>query len=449
MFKLRDYQEKAVKKSIDHFKSKSTKNGIVVIPTGGGKSLVIANIVKELDDDVIVFQPSKELLEQNFEKFMAYGGQASIFSASKGSKQISKVTFATIGSVIKRPESFKRFKHVIVDECHLVSPDKGSMYSQFFKVVQCKVVGLTATPIRLKRYGNPDPCSKLVMLDRMRPKVFSEYLHITQISELVERGYFAKTKYLTFDFDKSMLRINTNGSDYTEESLKRAFEQQGVLDQIINCYRSAIANGKKHVLVFLPSIEAAKSFSNKVRSSAYVTGKTPKIEREEILNRFKSGEIKVVANVGVLTTGFDFPKLDCIIGGRPTMSLALYYQMIGRAVRPHAEKKESLIVDIAGNFEKFGRVEDLVIKEDYAGGMGIYAGKKLVTGVEMELIHTDEMDSDDTPVMTFGKHKGKPLNKVPQGYLEWAKENIDKNKRTAYLHNYIDMHLKPVGSVSR
>src|SRR6056297_1621526 len=224
MFVLRKYQEEAVSSGVNFLLSGSNKHGVIVQPTGSGKSLVIANIVKQLNAKTLVFQPSKELLEQNVTKFLSYGEHCEIYSASAGRKKIANVTYATIGSVVKKPELFKDFKYCIVDECDLVSPDQETMYQKFFKELNLKVLGLTATPIRNKRYGFPDSHTKCCMLDRMRPRFFSEYVYITQISEMVENEYFARTKYHTFNFDTGVLRSNTSGGAYTEQSIDRAFE---------------------------------------------------------------------------------------------------------------------------------------------------------------------------------------------------------------------------------
>jgi len=98
-----------------------------------------------------------------------------------------------------------------------------------------------------------------------------------------------------------------------------------------------------------------------------VSGDTSKKEREQILSDFKAGLIPVVANVGVLTTGFDYPELDTIVMARPTMSLALYYQIVGRAIRPHPNKESGWIIDLCGNIDRFGKVEDLKLTEPKAG----------------------------------------------------------------------------------
>ena len=141
----------------------------------------------------IGFQPSKEILEQNFKKLCSYGIlDCSIYSASFNSKEISRITFATIGSVKNHPELFTHFKNIIVDECHLVNPKEG-MYKDFFDAVKCKVLGLTATPYRLS--SSRDFGSMLKFITRTKPHVFSEVIYHVQVSTLLDMGYLAKLNY--------------------------------------------------------------------------------------------------------------------------------------------------------------------------------------------------------------------------------------------------------------
>jgi DNA repair protein RadD len=434
-YKLRYYQEEAVKKGIDFFNDKKNKkNAVIVAPTGSGKSLIIANIAKALDGNVIVFQPSKELLEQNYNKYVSYGEFAEIYSASVGRKKVSNVTFATIGSVVNKPELFNEFKYCIVDECHLVSPKDETMYQKFFTQLNLKVLGLTATPIRMKRYNFPNPHAKICMFDRMRPRFFSEYLHIIQISEMIENGYFSDIDYINYDFKTSSLQINSTGGDYTETSIKFALKENTVLEKIEVLYNSLMEKGKvKHVLIFIDSIENATILQQRLKSCGMVTGTTKKSDRESILSNFKAGRLFGCVNVGVLTTGFDFPELDCMIGGRPTMSLGLYYQIIGRAVRPSSNKEKAYIFDFVGNYKRFGKISDFVI-EQKNGFWCIHNGVKILTNVDIseeQLLETGEITID------FGKHKGKKISEVPKEYLKWFFENGTKNKYNKHIFDYI------------
>lgn len=135
-FVLRDYQQKASDAAATFFQdTKKKTNAIMVLPTGSGKSLIIADIASRIDGHTLVFQPSKEILEQNFKKLCSYGIlDCSIYSASFNSKEISRITFATIGSVKGHPELFGHFKNVIIDECHLVNPKEG-MYKDFLSIL--------------------------------------------------------------------------------------------------------------------------------------------------------------------------------------------------------------------------------------------------------------------------------------------------------------------------
>lgn len=443
-YKLRYYQEEAVKKGIEFFNDKKNKkNSIIVLPTGSGKSLVIANIAKKLNGKTIIFQPSKELLEQNFEKYISYGEHAEIYSASANRKKISNVTFATIGSVVNKSFLFDEFKFCIVDECHLVSPNKGTMYKTFFDNLNLKVLGLTATPIRMKRYNFPIPHSKICMLDRMKPKFFNEYLHITQISEMKENNYFADLDYISFDFNRSMLKINTTGGDYTEKSISYALKTSNIIDKISNLFNDIQKKGViKHVLVFVSSIEDAFLLQKKIgiNKIGIVTGSTNKKERKEILKSFKDGVLKAVVNVGVLTTGFDFPELDCIISARPTMSLGLYYQIVGRAVRPHLNKKKAYIIDFVGNYIKFGRVEDLKI-EKKENLYVIHNGKNILTNIDISENSGNIIEEDvilDDSIITFGKYKDEKLVKIPNHYLKWVYENVTRKNDNEYIFKYIE-----------
>jgi len=191
MFELRPYQQDAVDAHVAFFKNPKG-NGLSILPTGSGKSVVIAETVKQLGDHTLILQPSKEILTQNVAKLRSYGCEASVFSASLNTKDVGEVTYAMIGSIIRKPELFKQFKYVIVDECHFVNA-KGGMYSDFFKMIGAKkILGLTATPYRLSSdmYG-----SMLKFLTRTRPKVFDDVIYCVQNKTLFDAGYLCPLTY--------------------------------------------------------------------------------------------------------------------------------------------------------------------------------------------------------------------------------------------------------------
>ena len=387
IYKLRDYQQQASDAAIRFFKdTKSKKNAIMVLPTGSGKSLIIADIAARLNGYVLVFQPSREILEQNFKKLCSYGVMdCSVYSASLNSKDVSRITFATIGSVINHPELFTHFNYVIIDECHLVNPKKG-MYKEFLTMLKCKILGLTATPYRLS--SSRDFGSMLKFITRTRPCVFSDVIYHVQISTLLDMGYLAKLNYYQMNpvgWNELNLKVNTTGADYTDKSVVREYERidfYGFLVSIVRRLMNPKSGGKrKGILVFTRFLKEAQRLTQSVPGTAIVSGDTPKKEREEILEAFKSGRIPVVANVGVLTTGFDYPELDTIVMARPTMSLVLWYQIVGRAIRPHPDKEAGWIVDLAGNLKRFGEVKDLRLVNGGNGKWAVWSKGRQLTNV--------------------------------------------------------------------
>lgn len=374
-FVLRDYQQAASDKAVAFFIDKKKKhNAVMVLPTGSGKSLVIADIASRLEGHTLVFQPSKEILEQNFKKLCSYGIlDCSIYSASFNSKEINRITFATIGSVKSHPELFSHFKNIIVDECHLVNPKEG-MYKSFFDIVKCKVLGLTATPYRLS--SSQGFGSMLKFITRTRPAIFKEVIYHVQVSTLLDMGYLAKLNYYPMNpigWNELNLKTNSTGADYTDRSVIREYERidfYGYLVHIVQRLMSPKEGGKrKGILVFTRFLKEAERLTWSIPGCAIVSGDTPKSTREMILRQFKAGEIPVVANVGVLTTGFDYPELDTIVMARPTMSLAMWYQIVGRAIRPHPSKEYGWVVDLCGNVKRFGEVKDLKLVDPSGRGL--------------------------------------------------------------------------------
>lgn len=374
----RPYQEDAIKRGVDFFKEKKKYNGLLILPTGSGKSLVIANIAAGLEGKTIVFQPSKEILHQNYSKFLSYGYRAAIYSASAGMKHIDKITFATIGSVAKKHHLFSEFKNIIVDECHLCNA-KGGMYDDFIaSLKEAKVLGLTATPYRLTSGFDG---AMLKFLTRTRPRIFKEVLYYIQNSVLFNNGFLTKLEYYSFNIvDRTMLQVNTTGTDFTEASLKTYYRKIDMPGVTVG-YANRLLSKRKNLLVFCSLIEEATTVAKGVPGAAIVTGQTDASTRDRILSQFKAGIIKCVVNVGVLTTGFDYPELEAILIARSTMSLALYYQIVGRVMRPHANKFSGWVVDLGGNINFFGKIETMKIMVSKTGLYSVWNNGKQLTNV--------------------------------------------------------------------
>lgn len=386
-YKLRDYQQQASDAAVRFFTDPTRRrNSIMVLPTGAGKSLVIADIAARLEGHTLVFQPSKEILEQNYGKLCSYGIlDCAVYSASAGQKEVARITFATIGSVKNHPELFRHFRNVIIDECHLVNP-KAGMYKEFLATLHGKVLGLTATPYRLS--SSRDFGCMLKFITRTRPAVFTDVIYQVQVGTLLDMGYLSRVDYFPMNpvgWNELNLKVNTTGADYTERSVVKEYERVDFYGFLVHIVRRLMApkSGirRKGILVFTRFLKEAKQLTWSIPGAAIVSGDTPKAERERILEAFKRGEIPVVANVGVLTTGFDYPELDTVVMARPTMSLALYYQIVGRYIRPHPGKESAWFVDLCGNIKRFGEVKDLRLEDGGNGKWAVYSNGRQLTNV--------------------------------------------------------------------
>lgn len=429
-FILRDYQADAVNTGVSFFEQKRKKSEIAVLPTGAGKSLVIGSIADNVPGKTLVLQPSKEILEQNLKKTMAFGQKdIGVYSASFGMKKIRKITFATIGSIVKKPELFENIDNIIMDECDLTNA-KGGMYANFFDELGKPVLGLTATPYRLHpptTFNN----SVIKFIHRTRPRVFSELSHITQNRILFDRQYLAKIEYVKEDFDNNQLTYNTTGAEFSDFSMKKYAEESGLIGRIAKHVKEATA---RHILIFVNFISEAEALERRLSAigmeAKIVTGETHSTERAKILADFKSGRLRIVINVGVLTVGFDFPQLDLVINGRITNSVRLYYQILGRLIRIHEEKLFGHYIDLGGNVQRFGKIEDFEICGP-KGAERLKSGDKFLTGVDMKTGRDLEAEraqekaaAGTSDAIPFGKHKGQKFTHLPASYLSWLAENF-------------------------
>lgn len=382
-YTLRDYQIDASNAAVKGLQDE--KHPFVIqMATGAGKSLVIADVCHKINKPILILQPSKEILEQNYQKLLSYDPliDAGIYSASKGRKEIAKFTFATIGSIYKNPKAFEHFKYVIIDEGHGVNPKNlDGMLTSFLKAIGCQhVCGLTATPYRLDtlwtrdKWGMLTATASLKMVNRIsRTPFFKKILYKIETDELIERGYLSPIQYFADRADLDELVVNSTGADFTEKSIKEYWGNAHRLARI----EAAVGYSEKHnkrTLIFCSLIAQAEKVSERLQAAygiyaPVITGKTPLAERERIINEYRGGFIKHILNVGVFTTGFDVPELDCIVLARPTMSLALYYQMVGRGVRldPDNPNKVLQVYDLVGVVDTLGRVETIHVKRENGG----------------------------------------------------------------------------------
>jgi DNA repair protein RadD len=359
--KLRDYQQRAIDELYAWFEAGHKGNPCLVLPTGAGKSHIIAALCKGAlqsypETRILMLTHVKELIEQNAEKMLQHWPNAplGVFSASLRRKDLEEpITFAGIQSIRNRAQEIGHIDLVIIDECHLVShKDEGGYRKLIRELVdinpRLRVIGLTATPYRLGHGLITD-----------EPAMFHALLDPVSIEELVFRGYLSTLRSKTTKSRLDVSSVHKRGGEFIESELQAAVDNKLTNEAVV---REVIerAGDRKAWLFFCTGVDHANNMAEMLRSCGIaadcVTGATPKRQREDILAAFKAGELTALTNANVLTTGFDYPDIDLIAMVRPTMSPSLYVQMAGRGMRPKSHTDHCLVLDFAGVVETHGPI---------------------------------------------------------------------------------------------
>jgi len=414
MIQLRDNQVEPIKKALEFFKlKKKQKPSLMVLPTAWGKSILIGWVANELKEKILVIQPSKELLEQNYWKYINLckdEATASVYSASFNSKEVGQVTFCTIGSIKTKGEEFRElgFKKVLIDEAHMYPREDSGMLKTFIRDLNpTHILGVTATPFKLQTNTDisGNPFSKLVCLTNRSKKgsFFKDILHVSQIKEMVEKKYWSPLEYIEEPIDESLLVFNSSKAEYTETSVEKSFSLNNVEQRVADALKQLKNQYKcNHILIFVPSIDIAIKMQKKHGGGVVYSGMKPK-DRDQTISEFKSGITTHIFNVRILSVGFDYTEIDGIILGYPTASLTNYYQIIGRGTRVLSEwlkekrKEKCYIYDLGGNFKRFGKVESLKLVE-LAGFWEMVNDSRLVTSVPIHQLNNPY-------TLWFGRYK--------------------------------------------
>ena len=430
-YTLRPRQLEAVNK-IDEFIINSKKNhGIFVYPTSFGKSLVISSLASKYPDKYFInVTNSKELLKQNYEKYTSYGFEAQICSASLNSKEVGRVTFATITTLSKFIDFFKDKDVVIVDDEAQEGSATGSQLSEFVKKLKnYKLVGVTATPFRLSQSMEG---TSLKMMNRDRSCIYKSIEDVVQISEVVEQNYWSKLLYDIKDVDEENLTLNTSGTEFTDDSIQKFKEVNDINNRLVEEIKDLISKGRKSILVSVPFISDAQEISSKLDVCEAVFSGMDTKDRDRIINDFKTLKLKVIVQCKILSVGFDHPQLDAIVMAKPTNSLTFYYQYLGRGVRIHPDKKDCIVVDLSGNYKRFGKIETISIENsELTKGWAVF---------------NDDMLLSNYPLNT----NNRPTKKSLLAKLQWekslkeSKNNINETDIKFYFGKYKDKSVADV-----
>ena len=342
MVELRPYQTNGIRDIFDAWNpfTQNLMNVLFQMPTGTGKTTVFSEIVRRArlkEKKVLIVVHRKELVEQIVERLSYFDVEAGIISGTMPPDATKEVQVATIQSLSKR--EYPVADIVIIDECHHA---KACTYKKLWDIYpKARFLGVTATPIRMSGEGFSD--------------LFDTLINSGQLSYFVEHGYLVKIKHFVgVTPDLSSIKVKMN--DYAQDELGELMQDKELMADLVESYHKR-AEGKK-MIVFAVNIEHSQQiveeYCREGIAAEHIDANTPKKEREQILKRFRKGETLVLSNVDIVSEGFDVPDCEAVQLARPTKSLALFLQQVGRCMRPSPGKEEGLVLDNAGLWLEHG-----------------------------------------------------------------------------------------------
>ena len=348
---LRPYQEQAyvdLRRSV----GRGHDSPVFVLPTGGGKTVIAAKLVDgavSRGNEVLFLAPRRELVYQTSDKLDAVGVEHSIIMAGERRTIMPRVSVACIPSLHRRIADgrmeYPDAKLVIVDEAHLSIADTTRTILEHYREEGAKIIGLTATPCRSDGAG-------LGM-------IYDDLVLGPSIQDLTREGHLVPSRYFA-GRAPNMEGVPTKGGDYNQKkSGERVNTVELVGDVVTNWLRLA---SDRQTFVFAVTVAHSRHLCDRFLDAGvraeHLDGQTGREERKAILERLRTGETQVLCNCQVMTYGVDFPPTSCIVLARPTKSISMYLQMVGRGLRPSPGKTDCMVLDHAGTVDRLGFADE-------------------------------------------------------------------------------------------
>jgi len=378
-FDLRPYQRTAIDCLYAYMRTHDD-NPAIVIPTGGGKTVVMAELIRDAltqwpGTRIAIVAHVKELVEQNADKLRRYWPEAriGIYAASlKRRDRFEPVIFASIQSVYDKSAQLGRFDLILVDEAHRIPVRGEGMYRRF--IGDCRrvnpdlrVIGLTATPYRLGTGPVTGP-----------EYVLNAIAYEAGVGDLIKQGYLCNLISKGGTARADLSNVHVRGGEYVAYELEAAVNRSDLVAAAVDEILAYCAQ-RRAWIVFCASVAHASAVSHALAArgveAPVIEGNTPLQERDAAIARFQRGELRALCNVNVLSEGFDAPHVDAVILLRPTKSAGLYYQQVGRGLRLHPSKSDCLVLDFAGNILEHGPIDAIRVERPRKRG----AKAKVVT----------------------------------------------------------------------
>lgn len=366
MLTLRPYQRDSID-ALYVYWAEGKGNALISIPTGGGKSLILAALCQELLDQypslrIGVVTHVRELISQNFQELLRLWPQApaGIYSAGIGRRDArAQIIFAGIQSVWNKTAQIGALDLLLIDEVHLVPRNTSTTYCRFIASLKditpdMRIVGLSATPFRLDT-GR---------LDKGSDKLFDDIVYEANVADLIEQKYLSPLISKATVQQLSTEGVAKRGGEFVLGALEIAVNKDWITkaaaEEIVR-----YGKDRKAWLAFCVGVRHAEDMRDALKAlgvhAETVTGETPKAERDWLVSSFRNGNIRCLTSVGVLGTGFNVPHVDLIALLRPTESAGLFVQQCGRGLRNAPGKIDCLVLDFAGLTKRHGPIDCITI----------------------------------------------------------------------------------------
>lgn len=366
---LRPYQQEAVDAIYEYFEEHGG-NPLIVIPTAGGKALIMATFIREAmrdypDQRILVVTHVRELIAQNYAELKGIWPEApaGIYSAGLKRRELqAQILFCGIQSIHAKAYDLQKVDLILVDEAHLIPRSSDTLYGRFINDLRSinpylKVIGFTATPFRLDS-GR---------LTEGKSAVFDDIAYEAGIVRLIEDGYLARPISVSSDVQIDTSSVGTRNGDFIAGQLEAVALDPDTVRRVADTITAEIVGGERRgCIVFAVGREHGRALTEALRERAVnvdeVYGDTPMDERDRIINQFKAQKLQAVVSVGVLTTGFNARHVDLIAVVRPTQSTGLWIQMVGRGTRLFPGKSDCRVLDFGGNIARHGPIDQPNVK---------------------------------------------------------------------------------------
>ncbi|MGL5525691.1 MAG: DEAD/DEAH box helicase [Aeromonas veronii] len=387
MIVLRDYQNYAIECLFGYFQEGKTGNPLIAAPTGVGKSIIIAEAVRQImqwpGQQVMMVTHVKELIEQNYEKLLSIWptAPAGIYSAGLGKKEMHyPITFASIQSIHTKAAQVGHIDILFVDEAHTIPAKSNTMYRKFIAALlkinpKLKIIGLTATPYRLG-FG------KITDEGHIFTDICCDMTTLEAFNWFLDQGYLCWLNPRKTSVEIDLTGVSITAGDYNSREMEAATDKEYITQQAVDeIIEASLVEGRKHWLIFGTGVDHVEHIVTEINRRGYtavaVHSKMTGEERDANIKAFKECKVDALVNMGVLTTGFDDPRVDLIGMLRATQSPGLWVQMLGRGTRPFfapgfdlstkegrlaaidaSEKPDCLVLDFAANSMRLGPIND-------------------------------------------------------------------------------------------